>query len=616
MCGLSVIINKKRHSNTEDYLKAMNDKIVHRGPDDSGVSLIDNVGFGFRRLSILDLTDHGHQPMTDHHNNWVVFNGEIFNYVELRKELIAEGEIFKTETDTEVVLTAYRKWGIDCFSKFNGMWGIVLYDPSMKRVVVSRDRFGIKPLYFWDSADNLIFCSEIKQLTALPFFKPRLNQESAARFLIKRQLNTAAQTFFEEVHELAPGHNLIYELESHDFTVKEYYNIEDVKPNKSINFEDAGKEFYRLFEQAVSIRLRSDVPIGSCLSGGLDSSSIVSMAGQLNANNLSATTISACWSDQRFDEQEYIDEVIKKSKFESLKIFPNINELKSKNLLSDIVYHQDQPIKSASHFSEYAVFKAAKDAGLTVMLDGQGSDEFLAGYIPFRFYNMDLLKSGRFLKLFRELKFQQKNHYPLFSLITHNLKHILRTTGVDFTKLSSKNEKFFKKSAMDQLASRDQDRLDFSTYHQNSLNDIKYTSIPYQLHSEDRNSMMHSIESRLPFLDFELADFMLSLPDEMKMSQGTTKRILRESMRPILPEKITNRHSKKGFEAPEEPFVRKNNKWVREVIRMAIDCNPMLLNPNLLNSYDTMVSGQSPYDNVYFRILSYQIWAERFGIEN
>ena len=617
MCGLSAIINKEPFPITSELVSAMSDKIIHRGPDDFGILTANQIGFGFRRLSILDLSKHGHQPMVDGMNNVVVFNGEIFNYIELRNQLRAEGEKFKTETDTEVILAAYRKWGIDCFSKFNGMWGIVLYDPSENRIIASRDRFGIKPLYYWDSPDKMVFCSEIKQLSALPTFKPKLNDDVASRFLVKRQLNTSSDTFFDQVNELPSGHNMIYDLNDHNYRLNCYYKVEDISINSEISFGEAKEEFYRLFEKSVSIRLRSDVPIGSCLSGGLDSSSIVGMAGALGANNLSATTISSCWGDKRYDEQEYIDEVIKSNQFESLKIFPDINELLSSNLLSEIVYHQDQPIKSASHFSEYAVFRAAKEAGLTVMLDGQGSDEFLAGYIPFRFYNADLLKQGRLLKLIKELQYQKKNHYGLFSLISHNLTHLLRSTGVDLSFLKQNTNKFFSRELIETVTPRPQDKKAFSSYRENSLNEIKYTSIPYQLHSEDRNSMMHSIESRLPFLDFELADFMLSLPDEMKMSKGTTKRILRESLKPLLPEMIVQRHSKKGFEAPEEPFMRKNNKEVRGILDRAIESNRAFFRPDdLLQFYDDMINGRREYDNLFFRLMSYQLWAERFEVIN
>lgn len=612
MCGLSAVINKQFQQVDETIIEGMNNKIIHRGPDDAGSYFHKQIGLGFRRLSILDLSEHGHQPMRDQSENVIVFNGEIFNYIELRNQLMSEGEIFRTETDTEVILASYRKWGVDCFSKFNGMWGIVIYDAKHERVIASRDRFGIKPLYYWDTSEAIHFCSEIKQLTALPFFEVKQNRDAALRFLVKRQLNTSTDTFFEGVTELSPGHNMIVDLRSNQFQIHAYYQVEEIKVNEDISFEEAKEEFYRLFEHAVRIRLRSDVPIGSCLSGGLDSSSIVGMANFSDDKHLTATTISACWSDKKYDEQEYIDEVIRTTRFKSLKIFPDINELISCNLLSDIVYHQDQPIKSASHFSEYAVFRAAKEAGLTVMLDGQGSDEFLAGYIPFRFYNVDLLKKGQFVKLYQELQYQKKNHYSLFALIMHNMKHVLNVSSIDVSFLRGSNAKFFHKDIAHEMIHRPQDNLAFSSYQDNSINEIKYSSIPYQLHSEDRNSMMHSIESRLPFLDFELTDFMLSLPDEMKMSKGTTKRILRESLAPILPDKIVNRHAKKGFEAPEESFVRDHKEVVRRVMDRAIESNPTIFNPSLMQSFDDMTSGRERYNNIYFRILSYQLWRERF----
>jgi asparagine synthase (glutamine-hydrolysing) len=614
MCGLSAIINKNFQNVKKDLIINMNDKIIHRGPDDFGSFFYNHLGLGFRRLSILDLSKDGHQPMKDEKNNVIIFNGEIFNYVELRNQLILDGETFKTQTDTEVILASYRKWGIDCFLKFNGMWGIILYDSSNQRVIISRDRFGIKPLYYYDEKENIAFCSEIKQLTDLPFFNATQNRDTALRFLLKRQLNTSEDTFFEGVKELLPGHNMIYDLKTNEFKIKPYYQLEKIKRNFSISFEEAKKEFYRLFENAVRIRLRSDVPIGSCLSGGLDSSSIVAMADIINGDQLTATTISSCWNDLRYDEQEYIDELIRSTRFKSLKIFPDINNLYSSNLLSKIIYHQDQPIKSTSHFSEYSVFKASKDAGLTVMLDGQGSDEFLAGYIPFRFYNLDLIKRGKFFKLLRELYFQKKNHYSFFEILFHNINHLFKASSIDLSFIKGNNKHLFKKDISQEISNRSQDKVAFQSYHENSINEIKYTSIPYQLHSEDRNSMMHSIESRLPFLDFELTNFILSLPDEMKMSKGKTKRILRESLNSVLPNKIINRHSKKGFEAPEEIFIRNNNLKSRDIIDRAIQTSPSIFSSNLIKSFDEMSSGKGDYDNIYFRIICYQLWTEQFKI--
>lgn len=616
MCGVSAIIYKSERTVAESEIEAMNNKIIHRGPDDSGGFINNNLAFGFRRLSILDLSFHGHQPMIDQEGNAIIFNGEIFNYVEIRDSLKSEGESFTTETDTEVILAAYRKWGAECFKRFNGMWGILIYDPSLEKVFICRDRFGIKPLNYWETEDEIVFCSEIKQLMALPQFVPKLNKDSAARFLVKRQLNTSTNTFFEGVKELAPGHIMAYDLQSHKKSIEAYYLVESIKQNTNITYKDAAEEFYGLFENAVKIRLRSDMPIGSCLSGGLDSSSIVTMANKLSAENLSATTISSCWSDARYDEQEYIDEVINSTNFHSVKIFPDINELASLNRLSDIVYHQDQPIKSASHFAEYSVFKAAKENHLTVMLDGQGSDEFLAGYIPFRFYNTSLIRQGQFIQLFNELAKQRKNHYSLSDIILHNTIHFLRTMGIQPPSRNNLDSSFFKSEIIDRIIDRPQDRINFSTYRDNSVNEIKYTSIPYQLHSEDRNSMMHSIESRLPFLDFDLADFMFALPDKYKMGGGITKKILRDSLGSILPTKIVNRHSKKGFEAPEEPFMMKNSNWIRSVLERAVEQNSDLLNSTLLKQFDSVVTGSGKYNNVYFRILSFQLWAERFTILN
>ena len=362
------------------------------------------------------------------------------------------------------------------------------------------------------------------------------------------------------------------------------------------------------------MRLRSDVPVGSCLSGGLDSSAIVTTASKNKVSSLSPTTISSCYTDPKYDEQEYIDEVIEAVNFKSIKIFPDINDLARKDLLEHIIYHQDQPIKSASHFSEYSVFEAAKKNELIVMLDGQGSDEFLAGYLPFRYFNLDLFVSGRVGKMTKELLCQKRNHFGWKALFLTNFKHFLKAFAPGLVSRVNQPAKWVGKVGREFVYDQWFDRTNFSNYYQNSINEIRYTSIPYQLHSEDRNSMAHSIESRLPFLDFELADFMLALPDEFKLGRGTTKRILRDSLKHTLPPKILNRHSKKGFEAPEKPFIDSNRNFIRDLLARAADSNPELINSSIVSDFDSYVSGTGSYQNDYFRVASFQVWFEKFRV--
>ncbi len=610
MCGISLIVNKSDAITNENEISSMSEKIIHRGPDDDGLFINKNVAMSFRRLSVIDLSEAGHQPMISEKGNVIIFNGEIFNYVELKKELTNLGFRFKSKTDTEVILAAYEHWGEDCVLRFNGMWGFVIYDQNQNRLFISRDRFGIKPLYFWQNTKLFSVSSEIKQFYGIESFIPRIEEESAIRFLYKNQLNTNEKTFFKNVFSLEPGHNLIYDLDCNLIHKKKYYDVNDVKIDTKISMTNASEQFYDLFNKAIKIRLRSDVNLGSCLSGGLDSSSIVSIA-QEQLNQISLSTISSCFEDKKYDEQIYINEIINSLPVKAIKIFPEVGDLFHKGLLSKIIYHQDQPIKSPSHFSEYSVFESAKNNNLTVMLDGQGADEFMGGYLPFQYYNYDLMKNQKYLTLIRNLYQQKQNHYSIFDLfknfVSHNLKQI-----DSFQNYWDRSKRYWlKDNYRDYEFSDEYDIYKKNSYSDLSRDQIKYTSLPYQLHSEDRNSMLHSIESRLPYLDFDLADFMLSLPDNLKLEFGKTKLIQREAFKNTLPRQILDRNSKMGFESPEEILFQKNGNLCREYIEQGIDLSDMI-DGIVLREYDAFIEGKGSYDKKFFRIISYKLWHENF----
>jgi asparagine synthase (glutamine-hydrolysing) len=613
MCGISVIISKGKCSIDKAQLISMNNQIIHRGPDDEGYFYGNDFGFGFRRLSILDVSALGHQPMEFENKYIIIHNGEIFNYVELKVQLSKHGYSFKSTSDTEVILASYDFWGEECVKYFNGMWAFVIYDKKRNILFGSRDRYGIKPFNYTNLNNYFLIGSEIKQFTVFEDFKPRLNIHKALLFLAKSALCTDNETFFRDVYVLPPGSNMIYNLYDNTYTINKYYDQSLVKTNKDIDFETASKEFLRLFTNAVSIRLRSDVKIGSCLSGGLDSSSIITVAKGITSSNFTANTISSCFTDPRFDEQEYIDVVTRHTGYNAIKIFPDLNDMLNKDLLELINYHQDQPIPGASHFSEYSVFEAAKMNDLTVMLDGQGSDEFLAGYLSFQIFNYSLLKDLKIFTLFRELYFQKKYHYKLHQILRYNFNYLKGR----FITNNNKHDHFdwIDKQVLNLSGIHLINNKLFNSYQELSLNQIQVSSIPYQLHSEDRNSMMHSVESRLPFLDFDLTDFMFSLPDNFKIRNGKTKAILRDSLKEFLPQEIRNRHSKMGFVAPEEKFIRKNSVQIRGNLKNAIDASDNMLKPILISEFDKMIAGTKEYDQIYFRTVSLYLWQKAFGVK-
>ena len=315
MCGIAGMIGKSSAPSVEK-VQAMIDIIRHRGPDGEGVFIEDNVCLGHRRLAIIDLSSDGRQPMEYMGKYAITFNGEIYNYLELKAELHQQGYSFFTKTDTEVILAAYDCWGQNCVQRFNGMWAFAIYDRKKNLVFCSRDRFGVKPFYYRDAEDAFYFGSEIKQIW-LHMPKPvRANRDVLLAFLTTFQRDYSTQTMFENVYQLSAGHNIIYNLSEETYQTKKWYIYPEADPRKELSYQEAVNQFKKRFYQAVELRLRSDVPVGCTLSGGMDSSAITCIANQIK-NFQTLHTISSCFEEKAFDEQVYIDEVVNYTKTEN-----------------------------------------------------------------------------------------------------------------------------------------------------------------------------------------------------------------------------------------------------------------------------------------------------------
>ena len=385
MCGISACIRQKGVIDKAKF-ELMTDIIAHRGPDDRGTFYDEKVALGHRRLAIIDTSSDGHQPFEKVSGYVLVYNGEIYNYIELRDELISRGHAFQTRTDTEVVVIAYKEWGEKCVEHFNGMWSFVLYDQEQQKLFCSRDRFGVKPFYYTESEGMFLIASEIKQFFEILDNNPRANRELLMQYIIRGNIERPPYTLFKDIYQLKPGYNLIYELGSHKYTIKKYYEVHKNKSFKE-SYIDACNIFRDVFEDSVRLRLRSDVPLGYFLSGGLDSSAIVCVADRLVTRDVARDdfkeqhTVSSCFEEKEYDEQEYIDEVLKNTNVTSHKIFPDEKTMIEE--LDRLIWHMDEPIGGTTGFAQWSVCKAAKENGLTVMLDGQGSDEQLAGYTDF-----------------------------------------------------------------------------------------------------------------------------------------------------------------------------------------------------------------------------------------
>jgi len=607
MCGISGIISK---NTTEHYeiIQKMNNRIIHRGPDDEGTYLDSNVALGHRRLSILDLSEQGNQPMTKH-DFVIVFNGEIYNYIELREELKKLGYSFTSQTDTEVILSSYHCWGSECVKKFNGMWAFLLYNPKAQEIFASRDQFGIKPLYYNKNENLIAFASEIKQFLELPGFKPTLNKLVTAKFLLNGQLNQQQETFFEGVLELKPGFNLVVNTLDLKFKITKWYDFKLQNDQSTISYEDALKRFTNLFKDAVNIRMRSDVKVGSCLSGGIDSSSIVcSIQGQ----GVFVETVTSCYADKKFDEQKFSDIVTQNTRFKAHKIYGD-NSMNSREVLRKMIYHQDQPVATGSHFSEYNVFSEAQKQKLIVMLDGQGSDEYLGGYPEFKTAVFSSLLNTFKWKSLNKLVEQEATLYKLSKLEIYKreLKSLLYYPFiVGINRMLGKDNREYSKSFVLLIDSYKKSAKNFRKL---SILELETTSLPYQLHSEDRNSMLFSIESRLPFLDYRLVEFCLSLPDHFKYRDGYTKKILRDAIG-NLPQEIKDRKDKMGFVSPDEPWVKENAFFFLELMKKALE-EYKFITQEFIDQFNLFLAGNRSYEAKYFRVVSLVIFCEEFKLQ-
>lgn len=563
MCGISGIINFKDEVVEEPFIRKMMKEMNHRGPNDDGVFIDNNIGFGFVRLSIIDLTDAGHQPMFGadkfsgtHNKNLdrytLVFNGEIFNYIELRDELSSLGHSFKTETDTEVLLTSYIEWGENCLHKFNGMWAFAIYDKLEESLFLSRDRYGIKPLYYYHNDERFIFASEIPPILAVINQKPTPCHQSIFDYLVFNRTDQTENTFFKGIKKLQHGHNLkisLSKLSTPSITtpVKWY----DLKSNLKQAFKSSD-EFRHLFSDSIGLRLRSDVPVGVCLSGGLDSSSIVSILLK-NFQKKDLNTFSAIYNKGQIgDESEFISLYKKELKYMFFTT-PNVETLYRD--ISDFVKTHAEPIPSTAPYAQYKVMQLAQKH-VVVTLDGQGADEMLAGYhYFFGYFFKDLFSKGKIGLLIKEItKYSliHKSLYGVKSFIYFMLPSSIRTK-IRVGEKGYLRQKFIQENS-------EENSIASNLYGSGNLHDALLDHFEYKLEHllkwEDRNSMRFSIEARIPFLDHRLVERTLNFPGEMVIINGMTKHPLRECMKGIIPEEIRLRKDKVGFDTPQDNWFR------------------------------------------------------------
>ena len=616
------------------------DLIAHRGPDGRGWRVFDSaagpVALGHRRLSIIDLSDAALQPMSYAEDRyWVVFNGEIYNYLELRDELTAAGHRFRTASDTEVLLAAYAQWGEAALDRLLGMFAFVLWDNQQQTVFAVRDRFGIKPLYVYSTPQGVAFASEIKQLLRLPGFAARLDIARTYDFLSAGIMDHTAGTMFEGVFQLRGGECVRLDPRhwrpGDALPIRRWYRI--LEPGTlDIGEREAGERFAALLSDSVRLHLRSDVPVGSCLSGGLDSSAIVClMARALDAGGDGAKvhSISACYDEKSVDERPFMEAVVGHTGSVPHWCHPRVDD--AFTLAERITWHQDEPYGSTSIFAQWCVFDEARRAGLKVMLDGQGADEQLAGYHGCFYYHYEkLIRRRRFGALLRAMLERHAWHGVSFWEQARAYVPLLLPAGpLRLFRRRRSRPALVQRAWLDGEALRPHlARSAFETARETigrppieGIGDLcvvltQSSNLAMLLHWEDRNSMAHGIEARVPFLDHRLVEFSIGLGDRHKIVGADTKRVLRRAMAGTLPDKVRRRRDKLGFSTPEEIWFRGP---LRELVMAGVE-QTLARYPALFHRSDVlahtadMLEGRRPVDFSLWRIVNLGIWGRSFAV--
>lgn len=604
MCGICGIVHFNEAEIQPSALTTMMQLMKHRGPDDEDTFIHERIGLGHVRLSIIDLSADGKQPMHCSDSRYtIVYNGEIYNYLELKQELGSYFR-FRTATDTEVLLNAWKKWGADCLDHLNGMFAFVIYDRLNKTTFLARDRFGIKPLYYYHDHDRLIFASEIKpilsQLTTVS-----QNDDMLYDFLVHDRVQHTAHTFFGGVKMLPPGHRM--QLSGDSMSISRWYNLSE---KQATPFSSAS-EYAEALERAAQLRMRSDVEVGACLSGGLDSSSIVSlMLKKLNVKDFH--TFSAVYEQgERGDESTFIN-LYRPELKKMHSVHPSADSLQ--NDLIPFIRTMEEPLPGLSEYAEYKVMQLAKSHA-TVILNGQGADEVLAGYhYFFGFYFKQLLNELKWLRLGSEAIHYLRQHrssLALASMVYFYLPDRLRE------QLSSGRKGYLNREFLEHQKNRPSpinDLYNSKDLYHSFLNHFEY-KFQHHLVWGDKSSMSQSLELRFPFLDHHLVEKTLALPADQLIRKGQTKYILREAMKGILPEQIRLRQDKVGFETPAARWLRapELRPLIFDILHSdQLASEPYISRKKALALYQRHLEGKTDASGEIWKIVNLELWFKNF----
>jgi asparagine synthase (glutamine-hydrolysing) len=623
MCGLVGILQEKSRAVDRQVLANMLSTLHHRGPDDEGFFFEDGVGFGHKRLSIID-TQSGHQPMHADSAS-IIFNGEIYNYLELREELLQLGHIFRTNSDTEVILRMYLQYGENCVARLNGMFAFLLLDRARNRVLAARDHLGVKPLYYCAHPDVLLFASEIKALLQYPGVQAEPDENGLRDYLIF-QFVLGERTLFKGIRKLLPGHFQIINLDDLSFHDKCYWS-----PDFRVDLEHTEKYFLErlrfLIQDAARIQMRSDVPLGAYLSGGLDSSIVTTLASRHTPKELKTFT-GAFAEGPEFDESRYAREVAEACNARSFVVFPKESEFVE--ALPRLIWHMDEPSAGPGLFPQYIVALAARKE-VKVALGGQGGDEIFGGYTRYVVAYLEQALKGAIFETNEE-----REHIVSLASILPNLPALKQYIPM--------LQSFWKDGAfapMDlryfQLIDRSGGQLDMYTeefrasfnreaaferfqeifhhpetksYYNKMTHFDMISSLPALLHVEDRVSMAASLESRVPLLDHRIVDLVSAMPAPLKFKGGEMKYALKRAIGDILPERILHRKDKMGFPVPLHLWASgKAQEFMRDIFSSRCCRSRGLFDAQAI---EKLLNSEQPFGRKVWGLLNLELWYRQF----
>lgn len=615
MCG---IVGYLGPAGNQAILQVMNDCQEHRGPDGEGTFVDGQLGFGHRRLSIIDVA-RGQQPMSTADGRYTItYNGEVYNYLDLRGQLEQRGHTFSTDSDTEVILEAFAEWGTDAFDKFNGMWGLGIWDAQEQRLTLSRDHFGIKPVYVaridGSDGETVLFASEIKSILASGIYQKKPNDRSIYRYLRFRIHEDGRETFFDGIERLQPGEMMT--IDAQGIQRSSYTNLQNQLAElatKQLPYDDsAAAEYKRRLVESIRLRLQSEVPVGTSLSGGLDSSAVAVVINQLlNEGESTATsavgtqqnTFSAVFPGSINDEEKYVDAVIDicKGHVDAHKIKPTADEFKQD--LKDFIRTQEEPLISSGPYAQYQVMREATQH-VTVLLDGQGADEMMAGYIPYYFVYLRQLRTQGRAAAARELS---KSLDVLYRLGRFKLQDKIK--GKKPIPATSFMAPQFRAKFTDETFAVENDNLKLRL-----IQDLFHNSLPSLLRYEDKNTMRFSLEGRVPFLDKEVVKYVFSLSDEAIIKDGWNKRVLRDATRGLLPDSINRRRNKIGFTTPQGEWFSRLKTYFYDIFLSETFANRPYFDANeVVHAFDGWIRGTNGVDTMQFwRLLNVELWLQEF----